>query len=98
MKGSPVRVRASALPICRFFHLRLMAIYNGHAYKGSPRDTPLAAHAQIQLEVGRPLVSSVKGLALDGPPALSGPGKGDMALAVRDRGPLCDQTGPAGRR
>ena len=36
------------------------AIYNGRAYKGSPRDIPLAAHAQIQLEVGRPLVAAVK--------------------------------------
>jgi hypothetical protein len=35
------------------------AIYNGRAYTGSPRDIPLAAHAQIQLEVGRPLVSPV---------------------------------------
>jgi hypothetical protein len=36
------------------------AIYNGRAYNGSPRDIPLAAHAQIQLEVGRPLVAPVK--------------------------------------
>jgi hypothetical protein len=36
------------------------AIYNGRAYKGSPRDIPLATHAQIQLEVGRPLVAPVK--------------------------------------
>ncbi|MEA2211030.1 MAG: hypothetical protein QOF83_978 [Solirubrobacteraceae bacterium] len=36
------------------------AIYNGRAYQGSPRDVPLAAHAQIQLEVGRPLVAPVK--------------------------------------
>jgi hypothetical protein len=38
------------------------AIYNGRAYEGSPRDIPLAAHAQIQLEVGRPLVSPVNHL------------------------------------
>ena len=33
------------------------AIYNGKAYVGNPRDIPLTAHAQIQLEVGRPLVA-----------------------------------------
>jgi hypothetical protein len=33
------------------------AIYNGHAYQGNPRDVPLTAHAQIQLEVGRPLIA-----------------------------------------
>jgi hypothetical protein len=35
------------------------ALYNGRAYTGSPRDIPLTAHAQIQLDVGRPLVSPV---------------------------------------
>jgi hypothetical protein len=35
------------------------AIYNGRVYKGSPRGIPLTAHAQIQLEVGRPLVAPV---------------------------------------
>jgi hypothetical protein len=33
------------------------AIYNGRAYQGNPRDLPLTAHAQIQLEVGRPLIA-----------------------------------------
>jgi hypothetical protein len=33
------------------------AIYNGQRYLGNPRDIPLTAHAQIQLEVGRPLVA-----------------------------------------
>jgi hypothetical protein len=33
------------------------AIYNGKVYLGNPRDIPLTAHAQIQLEVGRPLVT-----------------------------------------
>ena len=33
------------------------AIYNGRVYKGNPRDIPLTAHAQIQLEVGTPLVA-----------------------------------------
>lgn len=32
------------------------AIYNGKVYRGSPRGIPLTAHAQIQLEVGTPLV------------------------------------------
>jgi hypothetical protein len=31
-------------------------IYNGKAYQGNPRNVPLNAHAQIQLEVGTPLV------------------------------------------
>lgn len=33
------------------------ALYNGKVYKGNPRDIPLNAHAQIQLEVGGPLVA-----------------------------------------
>jgi hypothetical protein len=33
------------------------AIYNGQVYRGNPRDIPLNAHAQIQLEVGTPLIS-----------------------------------------
>jgi len=33
------------------------AIYNGKAYLGNPRDIPLTKHAQIQLEVGTPLVA-----------------------------------------
>jgi hypothetical protein len=36
------------------------AIYNGRRDKGDPRDIPLTAHAQIQLEVGRPLVAPAK--------------------------------------
>jgi hypothetical protein len=35
------------------------AIYNGQVYLGNPRDIPLTAHAQIQLEVGRPLLTPV---------------------------------------
>jgi hypothetical protein len=31
-------------------------IYNGKVYQGDPRGVPLTAHAQIQLEVGSPLV------------------------------------------
>jgi len=33
------------------------AIYNGKVHLGSPRDIPLTKHAQIQLEVGKPLVA-----------------------------------------
>jgi hypothetical protein len=33
------------------------ALYNGQVWTGSPRDIPLTAHAQIQLEVGTSLVS-----------------------------------------
>jgi len=32
------------------------ALYNGKVYKGDPRDIPLNAHSQIQLEIGTPLV------------------------------------------
>ncbi len=33
------------------------ALYNGQVYRGNPRNIPLNAHAQIQLDVGRPLVA-----------------------------------------
>jgi hypothetical protein len=36
---------------------KVTAIYNGQVYRGDPRDVPLTAHAQIQLEVGTPLVA-----------------------------------------
>jgi hypothetical protein len=35
----------------------VVALYNGMRYEGNPRAIPLSAHAQIQLEVGRPLVA-----------------------------------------
>jgi hypothetical protein len=35
------------------------AIYNGRLFQGNPRDIPLTAHAQIQLEVGTPLIAPV---------------------------------------
>ena len=35
----------------------IVAIYNGQRYEGNPRDIPLNAHAQIQLEVGSPLIA-----------------------------------------
>jgi hypothetical protein len=36
---------------------KVTAIYNGQVYHGDPRDIPLTAHAQIQLQVGTPLVA-----------------------------------------
>jgi hypothetical protein len=33
------------------------ALYNSQRYEGNPRDIPLTPHAQIQLEVGRPLAA-----------------------------------------
>jgi hypothetical protein len=33
------------------------AIYDGKVFEGNPRNVPLSAHAQIQLEVGTPLVA-----------------------------------------
>jgi hypothetical protein len=33
------------------------ALYNGQVYQGNPLDIPLNAHAQIQLEVGSPLIA-----------------------------------------
>jgi hypothetical protein len=38
---------------------RVTAIYNGQLYQGNPRNIPLNAHAQIQLEVGAPLVAPI---------------------------------------
>jgi hypothetical protein len=38
----------------------VVAIYNGQMVQGDPRDIPLTAHAQIQLEVGTPLVAPEK--------------------------------------
>jgi hypothetical protein len=35
------------------------ALYNGQVYGGDPRNIPLNAHAQIQLEVGSPLIAPV---------------------------------------
>jgi len=33
------------------------ALFNGRVYEGNPRQIPLLAHAQIQLEVGKPLIA-----------------------------------------
>ena len=38
-------------------HGPVTALYNGRVYQGNPRGIPLEKHAQIQLEVGKPLVS-----------------------------------------
>jgi hypothetical protein len=32
-------------------------LYNGNVFKGNPRNVPLGAHTQIQLDVGTPLVA-----------------------------------------
>ncbi|MGN6796278.1 MAG: hypothetical protein ACTHJW_28145 [Streptosporangiaceae bacterium] len=37
----------------------VVAIYNGKVYRGNPRNIPLNAHAQIQLQVGKPLIAPV---------------------------------------
>jgi hypothetical protein len=39
---------------------KVTAIYNGHVYLGNPANIPLTKHAQIQLEVGTPLVAPEK--------------------------------------
>jgi len=36
---------------------RVVALYNGQVFTGDPRNIPLTAHGQIQLEVGTPLVA-----------------------------------------
>ncbi len=38
---------------------QVVAIYNGQRYEGNPRNIPLTAHAQIQLEIGAPLIAPV---------------------------------------
>lgn len=38
---------------------KVTAIVNGRVYTGDPRQIPLLKHAQIQLEVGKPLVAPV---------------------------------------
>jgi hypothetical protein len=40
-------------------HGSVTALYNGRVYRGNPREVPLTAHAQIQLDVGRPLIAPV---------------------------------------
>jgi hypothetical protein len=50
-KLGPQQIGPSAGPVT--------AVINGRVYRGDPRDIPLTAHEQIQLEVGRPLVAPV---------------------------------------
>jgi hypothetical protein len=38
---------------------KVTAFYNGQPFTGNPREIPLTAHAQIQLDVGKPLVAPV---------------------------------------
>lgn len=38
---------------------KVTALYNGQVFLGDPREIPLTAHAQIQLDVGTPLVAPV---------------------------------------
>jgi hypothetical protein len=40
---------------------RVVALYDGKVYQGNPRDIPLTAHAQIQLDVGTPLIGPAAG-------------------------------------
>jgi hypothetical protein len=41
-------------------HGTVTAFLNGHVFTGSPRIIPLLPHAQIQLDVGRPLIAPVR--------------------------------------
>jgi hypothetical protein len=41
-------------------HGPVTALFNGRAFTGNPRQIPILAHAQIQLEVGLPLVAPEK--------------------------------------
>ena len=38
---------------------RVTAFYDGRWFRGNPRDIPLSKHAEIQLDVGRPLIAPV---------------------------------------
>jgi hypothetical protein len=58
-KLSPVRVGPAGG--------RVTAFYDGRLFRGNPREIPLSGHAQIQLDVGRPLVAPV---AISFPPGL----------------------------
>jgi hypothetical protein len=50
-KLGPERVGPAVGPVA--------ALVDGRIYRGNPRGIPLTAHAQIQLEVGRPLLAPV---------------------------------------
>ena len=36
---------------------RVVVLYDGKVYQGNPHDIPLTAHAQIQLDIGTPLIA-----------------------------------------
>jgi hypothetical protein len=38
-------------------HGAVTALFNGHVFTGNPRQIPLLAHSQIQLELGQPLLA-----------------------------------------
>ncbi len=38
-------------------HGHVTAFFNGHVYNGNPRQIPLLKHAQIQLDIGKPLIA-----------------------------------------
>jgi len=38
-------------------HGTVTAFFDGRVFTGNPRAIPLLAHAQIQLDVGRPLIA-----------------------------------------
>jgi hypothetical protein len=38
-------------------HGAVAALFNGRVFTGNPRQIPLLAHVQIQLDVGRPLIA-----------------------------------------
>jgi hypothetical protein len=41
-------------------HGHVTALFNGKYYTGNPRNLPLLKHAQIQLEIGKPLIAPEK--------------------------------------
>jgi hypothetical protein len=45
----PARLSSATGPVTAF--------YNGHYYRGNPREIPLRKHAQIQLDLGNPLIA-----------------------------------------
>ena len=40
-------------------HGAVTALYNGRVFRGNLRQVPLTRHAQMQLDVGRPLIAPV---------------------------------------
>jgi hypothetical protein len=46
-----------ATGIAGFAHGTVTAFFNGHVFTGNPRELPLLAPAQIQLDVARPPIA-----------------------------------------